>query len=331
MMNDAKIRSYFGRWEGRVSDDLQETWARLRAAVDLSAMQALLSEMIGIRNTLINRYVTPFRNDAKTLDKVSVSLAELETLAGSDARLIDLWNAKYAPNKAPKAAIQAMEAYQGKRQAVKFAFSSTEGTPLLSMEFRRSVHITIDPVFAIHPKETVGWIRNKVALEQRRLILQAEDPSHKTRIETAGERAELVHQGIKYYENESIKLPTWEQITGTTAEVEPTAEALPQTNDGLSYRGIAYYLICEGRPINGEIRAAELYDSLSQYSKKSTAPTRGQLLLDEYNDLQGRHGYEGRRLGYFQRLMNELEEMNILSPDGMEVLKSDKKEAEKYL
>jgi hypothetical protein len=324
MMNKNRIQIYFGRWNGSVSEDLEETWTKLRAAADLQAMNALLIAMIGIKNRLVSRYETPFLKAAAVLDKVKTSLAELETLVGADAHLIDLWNAKNNPNKGnPSAAIQAIETYQSKRQAVRFT-STEDGTPRLSMEFQRSAHVMIDPSFAIHPKQTVGWIHENVRVEQKRLELQSKDPEHKIKIETADERVQLVYQGIKYYENESIKLPTWDQITG-----KATDSAI-QNNDGLSYRGIAYYLICEGTKIHGEAQAAELYDNLSKYSKKSTAKTRGKMIMKEYNDLQQRHRFNSRSLKNFQVLMDELEGMNILSAAGIEALNKDKKHAEKY-
>lgn len=326
-MNEKKIQLYFGRWNGSISEDLEEAWTRLRGANDLKEMNELLTGMIGIKNRLVSRYETSFLKAAAVLDKVKTSLAELEALAGSDTRLIDLWNAKYEPSKAPSAAIQAIGTYLGRQQAVRFTFTK-DGTPNISMEFQKFVHVMIDPSFTIHPKETVGWIHDKVKLEQKRLELQSKDPEHKIRIDTADERVQLVYQGIKYYENESIKLPTWEQITGLTNEVKSA-----QINDHkpLSYNQIAYYLMCEGRtemPIQ-QYQRNIIYDSCI-YSTK-TIDSRGDLLSREFERLKDRHDYNRTELKSLLNRIKTVEKMTILSPKGMAFLIEDKRKILKLI
>lgn len=188
-------------------------------------------------------------------------------------------------------------------------------TPLRTMEFASSIikHIE-DPSFGYFPE-----------LNELKAYLLPSKMADNT-IKTRGKKA-----AYRYRMYEGLPLPDWEQVTGVQAEAEPTAETLPLTNDGLSYRGIAYYLICEGRTINHEKHAEILYDSLSEYSKKSTAPTRGRQLWKEYNTLQERHRFNKTQMKRFVSLINELDEMNILSPEGMEVLNNDREKIGKRL
>lgn len=113
----------------------------------------------------------------------------------------------------------------------------------------------------------------------------------------------------------------------TSVQAEQTTEPEQESTSGLSYRGLAYYHICEGVKITGRSEAKKLFDK-SQFGNGSTSENRGQLLLTQYRKLvKDRDKLTGRELVAFYKMTEQLEEMNILSTDGLNRLEADKSRA----
>lgn len=328
------IREHFGRYAGNTDESLKFLWSRLQKCESLSDFTPILKEYKEVQMGNENKFVKAYVKQAEIVSKSVDSAKFLMEHGGAELRLIDLWKAKWDPENASNVAVECMKKYSEIRQQISFGITNKNGYPVISLGYRE-MGTGRSPSYRLIDDDndvyTVQWLHNLVSMEHNKLLFESTNNENLRLVEASKARTELIEAAYRFRMYEALPLPDWEQVTGVQAEAEPTAEMLPQNNDGLSYRGIAYYLICEGKSIIGEKHAEELYDGLSEFSKKSTASTRGQMLLDEYTDLQGRLGYEGRRLKHFLKLMNELEKMNILSPDGMETLNSDRKEAEKHL
>lgn len=333
MMNEA-IKRHFGRYAGNTDESLTFTWSRLQKCESLSDFTPILKEYKEIQMGNENKFVKAYVKQAAIVSKSVDSAKFLLEHGDANLRLIDLWKAKYDPENASKDAVECMEKYSDYGQQISFGIINNNGYPVISLGYK-ILGIGRIPSYELIDDDndvyTVQWLHNLVSMEYKKLLFESTNNENLRLVEASKARTGLIEAAYRYRMYEGLPLPDWEQVTGVQAEAEPTAETLPQTNDGLSYRGIAYYLICEGRTINHEKHAEILYDSLSEYSKKSTAPTRGRQLWKEYNTLQERHRFNKTQMKRFVSLINELDEMNILSPEGMEVLNNDREKIGKRL
>jgi hypothetical protein len=324
MMNET-IKQHFGSYAGNTDASLAYLWKRLQKCESYLDCIPLLKEFKQVQEGNENNFVNAFVKQADIVSKSVDSAKILLDHGGADLRLIDLWKAQYDLDNASKVAADCMNEYSKQPQQIAFTIMADTGEPSISLGYNSTL-TGIKTTYRLFDDDndvyTIGWLHNLVSMDHNVLLAKAEYNENTRLIEPSKARTQLIEAACNFMRYEALPLPDWSEITGTAAD-SVTVET--GSGDRMYYREIAYWIICEGIILD-KANAQDRYDK-NKFGN-STAPTRGQQLLDQYFDLENRTGYTGSRLRHFIKLQNFVLDNFELSDNGRANLLKEKQEME---